>query len=119
MDENNTDQTAPDSLAGLFSQYGHVDELDIDEEFDEHLRERAVFEKHRVMLSEVLEVQEGTPRYFRNRGGRRAPVIMVGLTVAGRILCVPIEPTGRQGVWRPVTAFEANTHDKERFRRSP
>lgn len=40
---------------------------------------------------------------------------MVGPTRAGRFLCVPIEPTGKCGVWRPVTAFTANAHHVKRY----
>ena len=56
------------------------------------------------------------PEYFENEGeNRRAPIIMVGPTEVGRIVCVPIEPTHTRGLWHPVTAFEANIRDKERY----
>lgn len=67
-------------------------------------------------LIELVQVLEGAPQFFENVGSdRAAPVIMVGPTASGRMLVVPIQPTGRRGVWRPVTAFEANAHHKRRY----
>lgn len=100
----------------LVAEHGRVEELDLDDEFQAHLTERATYEKHVVTLAEVLEVHLRQPMYFENHGeGRRAPIIMVGPTDAGRFLCVPLEPTGRKGVWRPVTAFQANTHHRQSY----
>jgi hypothetical protein len=105
-----------DYMVGLFESNGEVDELELVEELEEHLVERAVYGKHRVSLGEVLEVRSVAPKYFANAGsGHRAPVVMVGPTRKGRMLCVPIEPSGRRGLWRPVTAFEANTHHRDRY----
>ena len=89
---------------------GPVDELEFDEDLGQHLRERGVFDKHVVSFAEILEVFHGAPRYFENLSGRRAPIVMVGLTRENRYLCVPIQPTGK-----PVTAFTANTHHVERY----
>ena len=86
------------------------------EELELHLVERGITEKHTGSFTEILEVLTGTPKYFENLPGRRAPVSMVGPTRNGRMLCVPIEPTGKMGVWRPVTAFTADTHHVERFK---
>ena len=83
--------------------------------FLEHMAERATYDKHRVSLKEITEVLIGQPEYFLNEVERRAPLIMVGPTLENRILVVPIEPVGREGVWRVVTAFEANTHHKTRY----
>ena len=106
-----------EDVAEVFSRHGEVLALEVDDEFLEHLADRAVYSKHRVTATEVLEVHAGAPKYFENAGRHRAAIVMVGPTVAGRFLCVPIEPTGRIGRWRPVTAFEANAHHKERYRR--
>lgn len=104
-------------IDNLFSENGEVDELELDDEFQQHLMSRSWYEKHDVAMSEVLQVHGNLPRYYLNVGkGRRALIIMVGPTYSGRWLCVPLEPTGRWGTWRPVTAFEANTHHKERYR---
>ena len=89
--------------------------LQLDDELRQHLLERGTYAEHEVILTELLEVHQDAPRYFANRAQRRAPVIMLGQSIGGRILCVPIEPAGRRDVWRPVTAFEANAHDVERY----
>ncbi len=105
-------------IEAIFAQNGAVNQLELDEELEEHLRERGLSTKHIVSLSEILEVFGGDPKFFENPSsqGRRAPIVMVGPTSAERILCVPIEPTGRWGIWRPITAFTANTHHIERYR---
>lgn len=104
----------------LYEEHGSVEELNIDVRFQQHLLERTTYEKHVVTISEVLEVHASAPRYFLNEGyepeGERAPVIMVGQTAKGRWLCVPIEPAGTRGVWRPKTAFQANRHHIEKYK---
>ncbi|MCL4545106.1 MAG: BrnT family toxin [Chloroflexi bacterium] len=96
-----------------------VVELGFDDRFREHLQDRGRYEKHRISEREIAEVFENAPQFFINaRGeGRRAPLVMVGPTIAGRMLVVPIEPTESWGVWRPVTAFEANRHHRTRYER--
>ncbi len=72
--------------------------------------------KHFVSPKEIRQAHAGAPKYFENEGeGRGAPIIMVGPTNSGRIVVVPIEPTHTKGVWRPITAFEANAHHRERY----
>ena len=102
-------------IENLFAHNGSVEELELDEELELHLKERGITEKHIVSFVEILEVLQGNPRYFENLPGRRAPISMVGPTDSNRILCVPIEPTGKTGVWRPVTAFTANAHHVDRY----
>ena len=78
----------------------------------------AKFAAHRVIPQEVVEVFEGRPGFHRNDGPRkRASHVMVGPTIAGRILLIPIERV-EPGMWRPTTAFEPSTHQSARFRRS-
>ena len=101
----------------LFEYNGSVDILELDDDLRNHLQERGTYQKHIVSLSEILEVHRGSPRYFLNNSKGKAPAIMLGPTLANRFLCVPIEPTGKPGIWRPVIAFEANTHHKERYER--
>lgn len=102
-------------IQSLFADNGPVEELELDEELQQHLIERGITEKHIVSFVEILEVLQGAPRFFENLPGRRAPISMVGPTNLNRILCVPIEPTGKTGVWRPVTAFTANAHHIDRY----
>ena len=75
----------------------------------------AKFADHRVNVIELLDVLDLEPRFFVNRRARRASHVMVGPTRSGRILIVPIEDWGR-GVWRPVTAFDANVWQVRRYR---
>jgi len=77
----------------------------------------AKFADHGATIIDVLDVLDLEPRFFVNRRGRRASHVMVGRTHSGRMLIVPIEDWGR-GVWRPVTAFEANTWQVRRYRSS-
>ena len=102
----------------LFSQNGPVRMLELDDDLKQHLQERGITKKHIVSFAEILEVFEGNPRILINEPapGRRAPVVMVGPTMVGRFLTVPIEPTGKWGIWRPITAFESNTGDIMRHR---
>jgi len=72
---------------------------------------------HRITIIEVLEVLDLEPRFFLNRRGRRASHVMVGVTMGGRVIVIPIEDWGR-GVWRPTTAFEANAWQIRRYRSS-
>jgi hypothetical protein len=102
----------------LFRRVGEVRELEFDDEYFEHMASRSHYEKHVVTVSEILEVHGGQAGYFENSGGGRAPIIMVGQTTAGRYICVPVEPTGRFGRWRVVTAFSANEHHRRRYEES-
>lgn len=106
-----------EDLEGFFSKHGRVDELELDDQFRKHLAERSFFGKHAVSLTEILQVHANVPKYYMNGDSRpgRAPLVMVGPTFEGRILCVPVEPTENHGVWRPKTAFEANTHHINRY----
>jgi uncharacterized DUF497 family protein len=63
--------------------------------------------KHGVTLSEVNQMVENPHVVVRNRRNRRAPLLLVGRSHGGRVLCVPIRKTTEPTVWRPVTAFPA------------
>ena len=102
-------------LNELFAYNGTVEELEFDDVLRNHLIERGTFDKHIVTLVEISEAHSIAPVYFVNESPGGAPVALIGQTRANRILCVPIDPTGRRGVWRPRTAFEANTHHKVRY----
>lgn len=108
----------PDAeLETIFAENGRVEHLHLDDALATHLEERGISGKHIVSFAEIQGVYQGAPEYFANSPGRRAPAVMVGPTLEGRFLCVPIEPTDTWGVWRPVTAYTANTHHVERYRR--
>ena len=107
----------------LFRIYGAVEELLLSEELEAHLLERGTYDKHNVSLLEIVEVHQNAPKYFANKGPEggsersaenNAPIVLVGPTFNGRMVAVPIDPAG-EGTWRPRTAFEANTHHKEKY----
>jgi len=102
-------------LQQIFDDNGTVEELQLDEEFQLHLLEH-VDENHNVSFAEVNEVHQAKPQYYVNTEGHKAPIYMIGPTDAGRFLFVPIEPTGIWQVWRPVTAYTANTVYVERYK---
>ena len=104
-------------INALFEEFGRVEELDIDEEFISHMADESKqYQKHMISLKEIRQVHGWYPEYFINSGeGKRAPVILVGPTDAGRMIVVPIEPTRIKGIWHPVTAFDANNHHIDRY----
>ncbi len=79
-------------------------------------QERRQYGKHSLSAKEIRQAHAGAPEYFENEGeARRAPIVMVGPTDSDRMIVVPIEPTHTRCVWRSVTAFEANAHDRDRY----
>jgi hypothetical protein len=90
--------------------------LDVQELVFDAINE-AKFADHRVTIIDVLDVLDLEPRFFVNRRARRASHVMVGPTHSGRVPVAPIEEWGR-GIWRPVTAFEANEWQVRRYRSS-
>ncbi len=90
--------------------------LDVTELVFDALNERKLAD-HGVTIMDVLEVLDIQPRFFANRRARRASHVMIGPTQSGRVLVVPIEDWGR-GIWRPVTAFDANGWQAQRYRSS-
>ena len=104
------------NINDILSVNGPVEALELDDAFQLHLRERGTYPKHRVSLTEIVQVHQLNPKLFVNPSPTgRAPVVMIGATGAGRFLCIPIEPTGKWGIWRPLTAFEANAHHREKY----
>jgi hypothetical protein len=52
---------------------------------------------------------------FKNKPGRTADYIMIGVTHGGRVIAAPIVQTAVEGRWRPVTAWEASSTEKARY----
>lgn len=103
------------TLDDLFDIHGIVEAIECDAAFAEHMAsEGRDYKKHAVTPQEIEEALAIAPAFFEN-AGKRAPVMMVGPTQSRRMLAVPLEPTERRGVWRPVTAFEANAQDRRRY----
>lgn len=75
------------------------------------------FTSHQVTVAEVQQVFTKWPKYYVNRAGTRASHVMIGPTRSGRTLVVPIEPTGIDDLWRPVTAFESTPGQLSRYRK--
>ncbi len=73
--------------------------------------------RHGVSVREVLQVVNGDFEVLRNAKAHDAPYLMVGKTLAGRWLTIPIVPTDQPGVWRPATAFPARQADRTRLKR--
>lgn len=104
------------SIQETLAREGPVEELELDDALCQHLLERGTYPKHVVKLSEILQVFGNVPKLFLNPSETgHAPLIMVGPTDSDRMLCIPLVPTGKWGIWRPVTAFEANTHHRNRY----
>ena len=73
------------------------------------MTDRGTYDKHIVSFTEILEVFEGARLFFENSSGQRAPLVLVDPTSEERYLTIPIEPTGKQGIWSPVTSFHLQT----------
>ena len=78
----------------------------------------AKFAQHRITPGEVQQVFDRQPRFYRNRPGRRASIVMVGPTARGQVLVVPLEEVGG-AIWRPVTAFSPTPQQAARYRSRP
>lgn len=81
--------------------------------FDE--TNRAKMLSHGVTMREALEVMEGDPKAFRNHSEGGAPWILIGSTIRGRLLTLPLDPTGEQGVWRPRTGYDSSIKEQRRY----
>ena len=110
-------QESQDPFAELFAVHGRVEELDLGIDFTEHMVSgRRLYRKHIVSAVEILEAFGGAPLFFSNSASERtAPIVMVGKTLVGRYVTVPLVPTSSRGLWRPLTAFESNRHHRERY----
>lgn len=106
-------------LEELFAAHGRVEELELSIDFTDHMLSGGrLHRKHIVSGIEILEAFYGAPLFFDNIAkSRTAPIVMVGPTLAGRYITVPLLPTTSRGLWRPLTAFESNRHHRERYNR--
>ena len=73
--------------------------LDFDDENEEKMW------GHGIGIETANQVLEHPFNVVRNRKDRRAPYLIIGIDRQGRCIAIPIEPTSRLGVWRPVTAW--------------
>lgn len=88
----------------------------LDLEFDEWNEGEMAY--HRVTAREVAEVLANAPRFFRNKRGHQADLVMIGRANGGRLLVVPLARAHDEGVWRPATAWDAENGEEIRYRRA-
>ena len=72
--------------------------------------------RHHVRAGEAFQVLAGQPVYLPNKRERAAALVMIGRTVGGRWLTIPLAPTGTHGIWRPVTAWDSSAAELARYR---
>jgi len=83
--------------------------------FDEH-NEREMA-RHGVTADEVDELKWNRKVFSANPRGERGGLLLIGETDGGRLLAVPLAPTGDWTTWRPATAFDASRHHRALFDR--
>jgi hypothetical protein len=70
--------------------------------------------EHEVTIQEAFEVLEGNPKGFRNHSGG-APWVLVGATLSGRMITLPIDPSDEPGMWRPRTGYDSSNKELRRY----
>jgi uncharacterized DUF497 family protein len=86
-----------------------VAELEVD---DMNEKEMA---NHGISAHEIFQLLDDRIEVFRNKKGRSAQLIMMGMTHGGRVIVAPIVRTAVEGQWRPVTAWEASAPERARY----
>jgi uncharacterized DUF497 family protein len=76
------------------------------------------FAEHGVTALEIFQLLDGRIRVFQNRRDRAADWLIIGQTHGGRTLSVPIVSTAVEGRWRPATAWESTSAERERYEKS-
>ncbi len=87
-----------------------IDDIEVDDYNESEML------RHGVSVREVLQVLDGDFELFRNANKRGATHLVVGKTLGGRWLTIPISPTSQPGVWRPATAFPARRGDRAKIK---
>jgi len=88
-----------------------------DLEFDEY--NEAEMARHGVTPTDVWQVLDDAPRYFRNPAGRGATHKMIGFTDGGLLLTVPISQTAIEDRWRPATAWPSGASQSAQYHQKP
>ena len=86
-------------------------------EVDDYDYNESEMHRHGVSVREVLQVVEGEFELLQNANVHTATHLIVGKTLGGRWLTIPIAPTSQPGVWRPATAFPARKADRAKLKR--
>ena len=86
-----------------------ISDLELPDGLADHIHPRAT-------LVEIWEVFSDEPMFLRNRGGVPTSRLMVGRTLGGRLLTVPITRRG-PGLWRARTAYPAKPRERTLYER--
>lgn len=78
---------------------------------------RPEIEAHGITEDEVESVLTTDPRFVVKKRGRAGAYLMIGPSLGGKMLTVPITPTGSPGLWRPVTAWPSSRGELTRWQR--
>jgi hypothetical protein len=60
---------------------------------------------HSLSINRVLQLLDNVYVILPNRKLRRGTYLIIGRDNGGTCISVPIEPTNRYGLWRPITAW--------------
>lgn len=71
--------------------------------------------RHRITLSEVMQIALNDPTWAPNKKGRAATWIAVGYTDGGRALTIPMLYDGRRRVLRPITGWDCSEAERARY----
>jgi len=71
--------------------------------FDEENEEKIT--NHGLSINRVLQILDNAHIIMPNRKRRRAKYLIIGRDNGGTSISVPIEPTHKSGIWRPITAW--------------
>lgn len=72
-------------------------------------------DRHAVTEDEVWQVLDGSPVFLPNKKAHAATLLMVGPTLGGRFVIVPLAPMAERGLWRPVTAWTSSGGEVTRY----
>jgi len=70
--------------------------------------------EHNVTVREAFEVLEGNTKGFRNHS-QGAPWVLIGATLSGRMITLPIDPSEEPGIWRPRTEYDSSNKELRRY----
>lgn len=70
------------------------------------------FAAHGLSARQVLQVLENTHLIAKNRRRRRGLYLVIGTDNGGACIAVPVEPTYRTTLWRPITAWPCKQHER-------
>lgn len=72
--------------------------------------------RHHVSAREVREVLDERPVYVPNKRPHAAGILMIGPTIGGRFLTIPLAEQDIPGLWRPATAWDSSDAERARYR---